>query len=120
MDRRALFLAVVLGLQALLPIHYYLGQDKKDERFAWRMFSSTRMLKCEYAWVVDGQNQPLAGDFHSAWITLVRRGRMDVTNAVSARICLVNPYKDVRLHYRCRRVDGQWEVQMDGSEPVCP
>ena len=120
MDRRAVFLAVVLLGQALLPLHYYLGDDRTDERFAWRMFSPIRMINCEYAWTVDGELEPLAPSFHSAWITLVKRGRMDVTEAVGDRICLVNPYGDVRFHYRCRQVDGRFDVLENGEESACP
>lgn len=119
MDRRALFLALVLGSQALLPLHYYLGADKLDERFAWRMFSPVRMLTCQVDYRVDGQPVSLGEHFHSGWISLVKRGRMDVTRAVGARVCLVNPDRTVTLRYRCRGVDGRWSELLDGSEPVC-
>ena len=85
MDRRAFFLALVLGSQALLPAHYYLGTDPLDERFAWRMFSPVRMLTCQVEYEVQGVPVALPEHFHSAWITLVKRGRLDVTEAVGQR-----------------------------------
>ncbi len=120
MDRRALLLMVFLGLQALFPLHYYLGDDPFDERFAWRMFSPVRMLRCEMDIRVNGVSQSLSSDFHSAWITLVTRGRMDVTEAVGERVCLLNGGREVVLRYRCRHVDGQWDVIRDGTEELCP
>ena len=50
------FIAVFVAVQLALPLHYYLlRDDHHDERFAWRMFSSTRMLTCTVELRVDDQ-----------------------------------------------------------------
>ena len=123
MDRRSIFIGGLLLVQALLPAHYYLsGHDPYDERFAWRMFSPIRMLKCGSEFKV-GPTQTtvnLEQQFHVAWITLTRRGRHEVTEAMGRRICLLNPGEEVRLHYVCKEMDG---TRVDLSLPdhdICP
>jgi hypothetical protein len=43
---RNLFIVGWVGLQVALPLSYYLGDDRFDERFAWRMFSPVRLSEC--------------------------------------------------------------------------
>ncbi|MED5373476.1 MAG: hypothetical protein VX899_20825 [Myxococcota bacterium] len=120
MDRRTLFIGGALLFQALFPLHYYLGSsDPYDERFAWRMFSETRLLSCQVSYQVDGQELNLKREFHSAWITLLKRGRPSVVDAVSERVCITHGHQDPRLLYRCRELDGDTPVYSKLSEPLC-
>lgn len=120
MDRRSLFIAAILTLNALGPLRYYLlSQDPYDERFAWRMFSPVRMLRCEADFRLDGQQVELGSSFHAAWITLVQRGRMDVTEAVADRLCLTNPGRALTLRYRCQEVGGEVRTLAAPDHDLC-
>jgi len=119
MDRRSLFIAAFLGVQALLPLHYYLlGKDHYDERFAWRMFSDVRMLRCEGSFAVGGRPVDLAARFHSAWITLLERGRSEVIGEMGQRLC-ETAEAPVHLSLSCREADGRKVVVEDGRRDLC-
>jgi hypothetical protein len=118
LDWRHAFIGVFLAVQVIAPLHYYLlRDDKNDERFAWRMFSPTRMLTCDPTFLVDGQPARLLGTFHEAWVELARRGRFAVLEAMGARLCAEHPKAEVRLDLRCRTVDG--EVDSWGGSDLC-
>lgn len=105
-------------LQLLAPLHYYtVRQDRHDERFAWRMFSSTRMMECEVAFRVDRQPVRLAQTFHEAWIEIARRGRLVVLEAMGARLCRDHPGSEVILDLRCLTVDQKRESW--GGSDLC-
>lgn len=118
-DPRLVFALLYVGVQALLPLRYYLGEDRYDERFAWRMFSPIRMLRCEAQVQVDGQPLELGAQFHSAWLALVERGRQDVTDAVVRRVCLTHPGQAVTLRYACRESDGAVTELARGDVDLC-
>jgi hypothetical protein len=48
------FIVGFLALQVALPLRYYLLGGGADERFAWRMFSSQRLMRCSYEVSADG------------------------------------------------------------------
>jgi hypothetical protein len=118
--RRAIqiFLGIWLAIQAIGPLHYYfIRKDKHDERFAWRMFSPTRMMSCTPTFLVGGQPEPL-DDFHEAWLEIARRGRLVVLEAMGARLCdKYHHQKDVRLDLQCTHVDGTKESW--GGSDLC-
>ena len=121
MSRRDLFILAVVVLQGLLPLHYYLGASHPyDERFAWRMFSETRLVNCQVKFEAQNEEIPLKRSFHSAWITLLKRGRPSVVQGVQERVCATHPEQSVTLTYRCRQLDGENPVFSDGTEQVCP
>lgn len=116
LDRRDAFIAVFLAVQIALPLHYYMGySDPYDERFAWRMFSPTRMLTCEPTFRVGGQPVKLHGQFHEAWIELAKRGRLEVLEAIAQRLCRTTPGAEVVLDLKCKTVDGR-EERWGGSD----
>ncbi len=41
------FIAVFLIFQIITPLRYYFGDDRHDERFSWRMFSTVRQQRKE-------------------------------------------------------------------------
>ena len=100
------FIAAFVLVQLLLPLHYYLGRlDSNDERFAWRMFSPTRMVKCEVSMTVDGQPVPMTREFHQAWIEVAQRGRFVVIEEMAASLCAKNPGKRVDVTLDCTYLD---------------
>ncbi|MFT5586218.1 MAG: hypothetical protein ACI9VR_003815 [Cognaticolwellia sp.] len=120
-NRRDLFILTVVLLQGLIPLHYYLGVSHSyDERFAWRMFSETRLVSCQVQFRADGEEIALKRTFHSAWITLLRRGRPSVVQGVQDRVCATHSGQEITLLYRCRQMDGEAPVFNDGSKAVCP
>jgi hypothetical protein len=101
------FIVAFVALQLTLPLHYYfLRRDEHDERFAWRMFSSVRMTKCEVELRVGDEPIELRREFHDAWIALAQRGRRNVVEAMGARLCRKHPGQPVTAHLTCRPVRG--------------
>jgi len=111
MLRRSTWIGIhlYLAVQIAAPASYYLWGDEQDERFAWRMFSTTRNLQCvdpenprlPPRFALDGLPVPLHEEFHEAWIKLLKRGRSDVVDAMGVRICKDNPGRRVSLSYLC-------------------
>lgn len=82
------FIAAFVVVQLVLPLHYYLARaDHHDERFAWRMFSPTRMASCAVAMTADGQPVALGREFQPAWPLVAERGRRAVVEAMAAHLC---------------------------------
>ncbi|MBK9036439.1 MAG: hypothetical protein IPL61_35200 [Myxococcales bacterium] len=101
------FIAGFVALQLLLPLQYYLARrDRHDERFAWRMFSSTRMLKCAVEVRVDDRPIELTREFHDAWIAIAQRGRRAVIEAMGARLCARHPGATVTAFLTCKPARG--------------
>lgn len=112
------FIAVFLAVQVLAPLHYYLlRKDGNDERFAWRMFSPTRMLSCDPTFLVDNRPAQLYATFHEAWIEIAKRGRFAVLEAMGARLCEQHAGSEVRLDLKCRGVDRKIETW--GGSDLC-
>ncbi len=121
MTRRALiFIHLYLAVQIALPLtYYYARRDKYDERFAWRMFSAERMAVCGPSFRVGGQTVRLGSEFHEAWISIARRGRRDVLEAMAARLCAENPDQPVTLEMTCKTVDKKIETPSAGVWDLC-
>ncbi len=130
-DRRRFALhALVLGFLALqlgAPISYYLQDDTYDERFAWRMFSPTRMVKCQVA-VVDrtgGAETPvnLRQDLPDVWRTWLTRGHVRVARAYGTWRCdrqrAEGQVPHLTAHLTCTRPDGSVDVLLDHGEDLC-
>lgn len=111
---RNAFIAAFLFSQIALPVSYYVGNDAFDERFAWRMFSPIRMVRCEVAFdeEVNGVTRPhhASRETHMAWISLMQRARLDVVRAYASRRCdQLNGETDtpvVRVDIACSHPDG--------------
>jgi hypothetical protein len=108
--RRTWVRVVVAGfllVQLLVPLRYYLGDDQYDERFSWRMFSATRVVRCRtiaHEAVGDpGTPRPvqLMATIHEAWIETLRRNREDVIRAFLARRCDEEDVREVVLVNQC-------------------
>ena len=128
---RTPFIAAWLIVQLVLPASYYVraasvppeGEghaDAYDERWSWRMFSPVRMLRCKPEYTLDGQGPAnLERYVHSAWISLLKRGRMDVVEGVSAHLCAREEVESVRLELECREADGTRVPIIDASREWC-
>ncbi len=99
-------IALFLLLQLTLPAAYYLRHDPHDERFAWRMFSATRMAQCKPEVKLAGQPLVLGTAFHEAWVELAKRGRLSVVSSMGAKLCRDHRGKEVVVWLRCRYIDG--------------
>jgi len=104
------FILGFIALQLAAPLHYYaMRRDAHDERFAWRMFSPMRMVRCQTRFTVDDKPIGLGSRFHEAWIKLADRGRFSVIEAMGARLCRDNPGKRVVVDLTCRHLDDEQE-----------
>lgn len=104
-------------VQIALPASWYLGEGRYDERFAWRMFSTERIVRCAPRFVADGEAVRMGERWHVVWIKLVKRGRTDVADAMAAELCA--EARDVRLHLSCRLPDGSVDEVASGRTNRC-
>ena len=107
---RGWFIAAWIAVQVAAPCAYYCGRkDPHDERFAWRMFSPMRMVKCDPRFTLDGQPVDLGSRFHEAWIEVAKRGRFAVVEEMGARLCKSHDGAKVEVDLVCRALDGSVE-----------
>lgn len=122
MRARDLFIAAFLLSQLALPLRWYVARDPADpfdERFAWRMFSPERMVRCVAQAQLDGAPLDLDRELHSAWLTLIQRGRMDVVRAAARRVCLTHPGETLRMRLTCRELDGAERTLVEPTADLC-
>ena len=124
---RHILIAVFLAIQCGLPLHYYLGADPYDERFAWRMYSPMRMVKCQTA-VYEGRGKDrkkikLSGDVGMPWVKGVSRGNLRVLEAYARRRCTALEAEGKQAHLyasvRCKLPDGTLDVRAKPTEDLC-
>lgn len=120
--RANLIIGAFIAFMIATPLSYYtVRSDPYDERFAWRMFSTMRMVKCKPQWTVGEPKQvvQLGKTFHEAWIGIARRGRQSVTGPMSEHLCEKNPGKPVRLWLSCRSLTGERKFLSEGEDDLC-
>lgn len=105
MRLRNFALGAFFCLQIWLPLSYYLGDDPSDERFAWRMFSATRLSKCKAEVVASQHSGPetrldAREHLHVAWVTNMTRNRKRVIEAYLERVC-DDGYSSAKLTNEC-------------------
>jgi hypothetical protein len=106
------FTVAFLAAQAVLPLRYYLSDEREDERFSWRMFSSVRMRECELhvtEVAASGSAREVGLDqtLHRAWIAMIERGQPIVVDRYLAHRCRVSSAKSVRIARMCRAASGE-------------
>lgn len=110
MPRRAsIAIHILLAVQILTPLHYYAcNGDMRDERFAWRMFSSTRVEKCSAQFFIGDADQAIRAStqFHNAWVGIAQRGRKQVIRKMAQTLCDKNPGQAVRVRVQCEQFPG--------------
>jgi hypothetical protein len=114
---RGRLIAAVLATQLLLPLRYYLlARDPHDERFAWRMFSPTRMERCKLQLVESGKPVALGREFHETWVELAQRGRFAVAEAMAAELCARRSNATVTVELACTRLDDHVTTYVSGDD----
>ncbi len=110
---RSLFIGAMLVFQLGLPLRYYLSDDTFDERFAWRMFSPIRVVRCEVRWTEGAARRPIkvGRDVHHVWYSLMKRARIGVVDAFAKRRCDAlleggESSPEVYARITCRHPDG--------------
>ncbi len=99
-------IAAFLLLQVVLPMNDYLGDDRPDERFAWRMFSPIRTVTCstalydETGW--QKQKLRLLTEDHVAWKRLLERGRRHILMGFAQKWCAKAPGRKLTADITCR------------------
>jgi hypothetical protein len=103
---------VFLLFQLLLPLRYYLSANSSDERFAWRMFSSTGQKECLATLYqtfdrsgrrVEEQVPPLV---IAPWQKLLDKNRPDVVEKIMRGYFNRPGVVSVRYKRECVEVDG--------------
>lgn len=124
--RAHLVVLAFLGLQLGVPLSYYLGDDVYDERFAWRMFSPIRMVKCEVRFSEDGdaaQAIPLGREVGETWINWMQRGHRRVIDGYARFHCAEERAdgEAPRLYAEvaCRLPDGAVDRLYSPREELC-
>lgn len=129
---RSLFIVAFIAAQLYLPLSYYLrpdplpelreghagqgpvtlpeGSDPFDERFAWRMFSPVRMVKCRATLydATDGVRKRVrvGQELHYLWVNLMRRAR--------------RPIFDQYARWRCPQMAEGGATPVLNAEVTCP
>ena len=123
------FILMWIAVQLLLPVSYYLEwREPHDERFAWRMFSPTRMSKCTSTLYVGehgrARNDLLKRDLHQSWLGWIKRGRLTIAQRYMEHRCAMernageqNPWVSMRL--ACPQPDGTKDVRISPHENAC-
>ncbi|MDB4986838.1 MAG: hypothetical protein JWN04_2016 [Myxococcaceae bacterium] len=107
------WLWLLVALQIAIPSSYYLMRDDADdERFAWRMFSTVRLQRCEvdaYQTHSDGVLRPVdvPHTLHASWIRSLERGRAHVIEQFLALRCRQPGVTASSLDRRCKSASGR-------------
>lgn len=98
----------------MVPLRYYLRENRRDERFAWRIFSALAIApyRCDVR-VQDfshgeqlGREVNLGRALHDAWIAKLRQGQDAVMVRFLRARCRSDPRVDaVEFSRTCRRED---------------
>jgi hypothetical protein len=100
-----------LALQIGLPLSYYLSDNAYDERFAWRMFSPIRLIKCDVTLYdeSDGRRTALRPmrEMHVVWRNLMRRGRVPIVQAFARKWCAEGADRKLTADMTCGPPDGR-------------
>ncbi|MEM7243745.1 MAG: hypothetical protein AAF533_00295 [Acidobacteriota bacterium] len=118
---RDVFLVVFIAVQVLLPLHYYtLREDRFDERFAWRMFSSVSMMRCESVFHRNGELVDIEEAVPATWAKMLKKRRASaVRHAMIQRLCESAPDAVVTLDLRCKGKKQPEVVLEDGETNLC-
>jgi hypothetical protein len=107
--RILLALVAAIVVQLLIPLTYYLREDRYDERFAWRMFSAIRVERCEAtAFETRGTEDRalvLSRVVHAAWEQHFERNRRVVIERFLESRCTPDVTR-VRIENACSDARG--------------
>ena len=125
----SVLIAVYVLWQLVLPLTYYLGDDRSDERFAWRMFSAVNYLQrtCIVSlgeWRPGGDLRPLKREefiemVPLGWRRLLHRDRDAVIRKFLWTHCQGNPeLVEAELIRKCKAEDGMG-ASLDSMKMNC-
>lgn len=104
------FLGLLIAFQLIVPLTYYVRDDRYDERFAWRMFSAVRLHTCRTSATEEtgsGARPIRLGQVvHRAWANHMSRNRRDVVHAFLRRRCDEESVERVTVRNDCVATDG--------------
>jgi hypothetical protein len=104
--------AAFLIVQALIPLRYYLSQPTSDERFAWRMFSTTARRDCHatlyQTMEFDGRRieEPVPPIMLAPWQTMLNRNRPAAVEKIMKACCQATGVVSVRFRLECGMEGG--------------
>jgi len=109
-----LAIGVFLALQVATPLHYYVSDQRDDERFSWRMFSSVRVRDCRVTVTEFTNDEPqtygrevaVERDVQITWLRLLERRRAAVIDAYLQRRCAQPDVVRARFTTLCRASDA--------------
>ncbi len=107
--RTSIAVHAILVVLIAAPLQYYLlNDDRRDERFAWRMFSPLRSEKCGTQFLLGENKAPIkaSDSFHSAWVGLAQRGRQQVIEAMGRVLCEQHSGQPLRIRIQCETHPG--------------
>jgi hypothetical protein len=125
---RNIAILAFLAIQFALPISYYLTRDRFDERFAWRMFSPIRMVRCQvsfFAAVNDSPQQQLSinTELSQPWSNWMRRGHTKIVRAFADYYCTKQDSADQKIELfvdlTCRLPDKTIHQPISRYEDLC-
>ncbi|MDQ3036891.1 MAG: hypothetical protein M3Y87_31145 [Myxococcota bacterium] len=98
-------------LMLAIPLRYYAGDDRYDERFAWRMFSAVRVQSCRVGVTEESEAgaRPVAlmEVLPAPWAALLERNRPAVVEAFLRWRCEARDATErVRFHNECVDASG--------------
>ncbi len=114
--RANIMISLTIGLSILIPLSYYMSDDRRDERYAWRMFSAQRAEVCDATVVEDlvgdagktiRKNLSLVSTIHQAWVSGLKLGRPDIVDRFLAYRCEQPDVRSVQLTRDCRSGAGR-------------
>jgi hypothetical protein len=114
-------IAMFLTWQVLVPLGYYRAENRRDERFAWRIFSALAIAPWRCGVRVQdftdgaapGRDVDLSYTLHDAWIVALRQGQDAVVESVLRARCASNAtVAAVELTRTCRAPDARPAPQM--------
>lgn len=119
------WLWLLVALQVAIPASYYLvREDRDDERFAWRMFSTVRLTRCRVlafdilragggAMRFDGKGPQersavdMPRSLHASWLRSLERGRKHVIEHFLAARCEQPDVRYSQLDRSCTSPAGR-------------
>lgn len=125
---RLVLVHAFLIAQILAPASYYLWRDDpRDERFAWRMFSSMRFDACSIRFFAGEDQEPFdaRAEMSPLLFAQMREGRQSLiqqyVGARCARMQRAGEPADVRVQLTCRRLgDTTLQKHLSRDRNLCP
>ncbi|MEZ4268894.1 MAG: hypothetical protein R3F39_21265 [Myxococcota bacterium] len=121
-------ISLVLAASVFIPATYYMSDDRRDERYAWRMFSAQRAEICD-AKVLEQRTDPkgvstrhdlnLGVTIHQAWVSGLKLGRPDIVARFFEYRCEQADVQEVVLTRDCRSGAGR-PLPVDVLTHECP